>query len=206
MHIYIFLFKNQFNQNFVSFCWDKLDYPGSIVYLSFFKKSLFTIAVINLATRVPLYTCLVPTVFIFCYTSSQFIPKRPSYLYSSTLLIRSTSSLVILLHVRKKEQSMKFKNILKIFVRLIGRIWQQGTVVSFWDKAWILRSDSRSDSRIGQSKDIHCWIYWFVCWWNWHIHKSGSWPLTLGAEILLISPESLHCTCLTCLSFSSKRE
>ena len=31
---FYFLFKNHFDQNFVSFCWDKLDYSGSIVYLS----------------------------------------------------------------------------------------------------------------------------------------------------------------------------
>ena len=37
MHFsYLFLFKNHFWPKFFSFCWDKLDFPGSIVYLSCF--------------------------------------------------------------------------------------------------------------------------------------------------------------------------
>ena len=66
--LFVFVQKSFLTNFFYYFCWDKLDYSGSIVYLScfycFFQKSLFTenyflIAVINLATWGPLYTCLV---------------------------------------------------------------------------------------------------------------------------------------------------
>ena len=40
---WFFLFKNHFWQKLSFYCWDKFDYPGSIIYLSCYNLLVFTI-------------------------------------------------------------------------------------------------------------------------------------------------------------------
>ena len=57
--MHIFLFKNHFDQNFVSFCWVILDYLGSIVYLSclaFFCKLYMMTVVMQQSEGLKIYT------------------------------------------------------------------------------------------------------------------------------------------------------
>ena len=85
-----FCSKIIFDQKVFSFCWDKLDYPGSIVYLScfdvfvqksFLTKNYFLTAEINLTTWGPFYTCLV-CISILCnnWTSTKISVLWPLFI------------------------------------------------------------------------------------------------------------------------------
>ena len=73
-----------------TFCWDKLDYPGSIVYVSCFvyfylqksfsTKTYFLITKINLTSWVPLYTCLFWILLSkTCFFDVEFFWPKPSW-------------------------------------------------------------------------------------------------------------------------------